>query len=107
MRRLLLRALPFLLLAACGAASSSPDGSAVVDMSQRHDLARTSDGGLLPLAAMCTADSQCASNVCAPYKMGAYMLCTLKCTAFMPAPQCIAPGTGQCNGMGYCKFPGM
>jgi hypothetical protein len=93
------------LLVACDATSATSDGSAAVaDMTMPGG---GGDGGLLPLAAMCNADAQCASHVCAPYKMGAYQLCTLRCTALMPAPQCTSPGTGQCNGMGYCKFPGM
>jgi hypothetical protein len=103
--RQLIYALPLLLLAACGSSTSTPDSSTTaVDMVM---TSHGSDGGLRALAAMCTADSQCASNVCAPYKMGAYQLCTLKCTPMMSAPQCTAPSDGTCNGMGYCKFPGM
>jgi hypothetical protein len=103
--RHLICALPLLLLAACGSSVTGTDGSATtVDMTM---ASKGSDAGLQALGTMCTGDSQCASNVCAPYKMGAYKLCTLKCTAMMPAPQCTSPGDGTCNGMGYCKFPGM
>jgi hypothetical protein len=103
--RPLICALALLLLPACGSSTSTPDGSATTaDMTM---TSHGSDAGLQALATMCTADSQCASNVCAPYKMGAYKLCTLKCTAMMPAPQCTSPSDGTCNGMGYCRFPGM
>jgi hypothetical protein len=103
--RILLGLIPLVLVLGigCGTSTSTPDGSASVDMAKTG----TVDGSLLPLAAMCTGNAQCASGVCAPYKMGAYMLCTFKCTAGASAPQCTSPSTGQCNGMGYCKFPGM
>ena len=73
-----------------------------------HDLADTGgDGGLKPLAAACTGDGECASGTCAPYAGGTKMLCSYHCTANMPAPMCTTPGDGTCNGMSYCKFPGM
>jgi hypothetical protein len=101
--RILICALLLLGSGACGSGASG-SGSATVDMTT---LARGGDGGLLALGAMCNSDGQCASSICTPYKMGAYKLCSLKCTALMPAPQCTSPGDGSCNGMGYCRFPGM
>ncbi len=105
----LLSALPLVfLLAACGASSTAQDAGVARDMSDCPDLIGAPTGdALLGLGQMCTWAGQCASGVCAPYKMGAYHLCSLQCTANMSAPQCTSPGDGQCNGMGYCRFPGM
>lgn len=108
--------LSFVLLAGCGGTTGNPDGAGIViDMaktgSSNADLAGGGSGGadmtLLPLASLCTANTQCASGTCAPYKMGAYSLCTYACTKGSPAPMCTSPGNMTCNGMGYCMFPGM
>jgi hypothetical protein len=96
----------FIALLLCGCGSSTSGGG--MDMSGAvGDMTPTVDASLQGLGTMCTMASQCQSNTCAPYKMGAYKLCTLPCTALMAAPQCTAPSDGTCNGMGYCKFPGM
>jgi hypothetical protein len=82
----------------CGSSGSGDDGGAA-------DMTMAGDGGLLPLGATgCTTGADCESTVCAPYQMGAVMRCTLACTVGQPAPQCVAPSNGTCNGMGYCKF---
>ena len=100
----------FIALLLCGCGSSASNGDGGMDMSGAvSDMAGggTVDASPQGLGTMCTMNSQCQSNTCAPYKMGAYKLCTLSCTIGQAAPQCTAPSDGTCNGMGYCRFPGM
>lgn len=61
------------------------------------------DGGTnLPFGDPCTADGNCASNVCFMGGMGSY--CSLHCMVATQATDCPSPPTsGRCNGMGYCK----
>ena len=61
------------------------------------------DGGTnRPFGDPCTADGNCASNVCFAGGMGSY--CSLHCTIATQATDCPSPPTtGKCNGMGYCK----
>jgi hypothetical protein len=99
--------LTLLVVAGCGSVSMPDLGgnnndlnSSVQDMTQ----APTGDAALLALGAKCTSNAQCGSKMCEPYMMGNEMLCTLPCTAHMTAPNC---PSGQCNGMGFCQFPGM
>jgi hypothetical protein len=104
--------------AGCGGDDTTSAAGADLAMTTAvHDLAtatvqdlataETGDGGLKPLAAACTSNTQCASGLCGSYKMGAEMLCTFHCTMGQPAPQCTTPGNGMCNGMSECMFPGM
>jgi hypothetical protein len=91
-----------------GGAMDLSAGGADMTTPGSHDMARaTGDAGLLPLASPCGGNSDCASDLCAAYAGGTKMLCTYACTKNMPAPMCTAPSDGTCNGMGYCKFPGM
>lgn len=60
------------------------------------------DGGLAPFGTVCTANAQCASNVCfiAPSRS----FCSMHCTAATQAMDCpVPPTSGTCNMLGYCK----
>jgi len=55
------------------------------------------DGGGLPFGANCTANDQCASNLC--FMGGTQSYCSQHCTS--PA-DCPPQATG-CNMMGFCR----
>jgi len=55
----------------------------------------------LSLCALCDDDAQCETGICREYGDG-YRKCSTTCTPGELAPQCSAPSSGSCNGMGYC-----
>lgn len=62
------------------------------------------DGGGKAFGESCTADGECASNVC--FKGGSQTFCSIRCTAATAAADCPKPPTdGTCNNQGYCKKP--
>jgi hypothetical protein len=105
-----MRALVFALLVGasiggCSGSQPTDDAGSGADLSSPGDGGGSTDMALLPLGAMgCMTNADCQSMVCAPYMMGVVKRCTLACTVGQPAPQCVAPSNGTCNGMGYCKF---
>lgn len=77
------------------------------DMSEaaHADLAGESGGGdmsLLPLFAACTANGQCASDLCTQtsYDRSPTPLCTYACDANDMNPKC----PNGCNPKGFCKM---
>jgi hypothetical protein len=60
------------------------------------------DGGLLPFASPCTANPQCASNLCYNFPAKG-MFCTQSCQSATDCPGG-AGGLG-CNGMNVCRVP--
>jgi hypothetical protein len=62
------------------------------------------DAGL-PLGSSCTIDSDCASDVCRPFRQQTVNLCTKPCAAATQATDCPVPPTaGTCAANGYCEF---
>ena len=89
-------------------------GGGMADMSQQQsstdmahgaigDLASSGDmAGLKPFGAPCTANAQCATDVC--FIGGMQSFCSMHCTQATAAKDCpIPPTTGVCNNQGYCK----
>jgi len=80
----------------------------VVDMSQTQSSTDMAHGagsdmaGLKPFGAPCTANTQCASDVC--FIGGMQSFCSLHCTQATAAKDCpVPPTTGVCNNQGFCK----
>ena len=62
------------------------------------------DAGL-PLGSSCTLDTDCASDICRPFRMQTVHLCTKPCTAATQATDCPVPPTaGTCSPNQYCDF---
>ena len=82
-------------LAACGGSMPPTTGGAeTVD-------GGSGDGGL-PFGMPCSANSECASNVC--FVGGNRTFCSLHCTMATAATDCpVPPTSGTCNMQGYCK----
>ncbi len=67
------------------------------DMASGGDMA-----GLKPFGAPCTANTQCASDVC--FIGGMMSFCSYHCTQATAATDCpVPPTSGVCNNQGYCK----
>lgn len=93
--------------AGCGDDGGDPTPDAAVDAvdaaaGTADAAADTADasGMLLDLFEVCTASSDCASDLCYAYGEGG-MLCTQMCTTDADCP---APSPG-CNMMGICRRP--
>jgi hypothetical protein len=55
-----------------------------------------------PFGAVCTANAQCASDVC--FIGGMQSFCSFRCTPATAAKDCpVPPTSGVCNNQGYCK----
>lgn len=78
-----------------------------VDMSHSGsstDMAHGAGGDMagLPFGATCSANAQCATNVC--FMGGMKSFCSMRCTQATAAKDCpVPPTTGVCNNQGYCK----
>ncbi len=95
-----------------GGGGGGPSGSSA-DMSQApsSDMAHGAGGdmashgdmaGLKPFGATCSANAQCASDVC--FMGGMQSFCSYHCTQATAAQDCpVPPTTGVCNNQGYCK----
>jgi hypothetical protein len=63
------------------------------------------DGGTTTpgaFGAVCTTNTDCASNVCFVGGLGSY--CSMHCTTATAATDCpVPPTSGTCNLQGYCK----
>ena len=67
------------------------------DMASGGDMA-----GLKPFGAPCTANAQCATDVC--FIGGMMSFCSMHCTQATAAHDCpVPPTSGVCNNQGYCK----
>ncbi len=78
-------------------ASDMHHGGGGGDMAAHGDMA-----GLKPFGAPCTANAQCATNVC--FMGGMMSFCSMHCTQATAAQDCpVPPTTGVCNNQGYCK----
>lgn len=98
-----------------GGAGGGDGSGSIADMSQSQsstDMAHGAGGGdmasggdmagLKPFGQPCTANTQCASDVC--FIGGMQSFCSFHCTQATAATDCpVPPTTGVCNNQGYCK----
>ena len=82
--------------------TGSDSGTGTETASGTDSAADTGGGTNKPFGDPCTANGNCASNVCFMGGMGSY--CSMHCTSPTQATDCPSPPTsGMCNGMHFCK----
>jgi hypothetical protein len=81
--------------------ASNPPDFAGADLAGVDLSSPPGDMTLLPLCALCSASTDCASGLCVGYMMGAIMRCSNHCHTATASTDC--PGINACNGMNYCK----
>jgi hypothetical protein len=106
------RAALLVFVIACGgrAASSDSQGNngGGLAASDAGSDANDGGGGGLPLGALCSVGSECASGVCFnPFggTSGDRRWCTLRCNPGQDPVCNVPPFDGTCNTQGYCRLP--
>ena len=90
--------------AACSSDDGKPSGTGTVTPTPDAggDAAPAEAGALKKNAEQgCTKSEECESHFC--FIGGNQSFCSIQCTVADQATICVAPFTGTCNKMGYCK----
>lgn len=85
----------------CSSDEGRPSGSSGSSLPSPDSGGADGGSGKSALAASCTANEECESNIC--FLGGNQSFCSLRCTVENVATVCVAPLTGSCNKQGYCK----